>query len=212
MAALGLHCCVWAFSSCSGVGGDYPPTAAYGLLIVVASLLRGIVAPCSMWDLPTPEIKPVSPALAGRFLTTGTPGKSLLCFLLATCAFLCHSELRHLPSLKQGWVPRSELLWEWNSTRREKAPPALSSTQWVHNMCSFPISSASYVTPLTRETQAAWGWARNSENSTKNNTCRSRALCKLTYTFKTLRWLYTHHKTSKQWRRERRLPKWADHL
>ena len=30
-----------------------------------------------MWDLPGPEIKPMSPALAGRFLTIGPPGKSL---------------------------------------------------------------------------------------------------------------------------------------
>ena len=30
-----------------------------------------------MWDPPRPGIKPVSPALAGIFLTTGPPGKSL---------------------------------------------------------------------------------------------------------------------------------------
>lgn len=30
-------------------------------------------------------------------------------------------------SLKQGWVPMSGLLWEWNSIRKEKAP--VSSTQ-----------------------------------------------------------------------------------
>ena len=28
-----------------------------------------------MWDLPEPGIKPVSPTLAGRLLTNGTPGK-----------------------------------------------------------------------------------------------------------------------------------------
>ena len=28
------------------------------------------------WDLPRPGIKPVSPALSGGFLTTGSPGKS----------------------------------------------------------------------------------------------------------------------------------------
>ena len=28
-----------------------------------------------MWDLPEPGIEPVSPALAGGFLTTGPPGK-----------------------------------------------------------------------------------------------------------------------------------------
>ena len=30
-----------------------------------------------MWDLPGPGIEPISPALAGRFLTTGPPGKPL---------------------------------------------------------------------------------------------------------------------------------------
>ena len=35
-----------------------------------AQLLRG------MWDLPRPGLKPVSSALAGRFLTTVPPGKS----------------------------------------------------------------------------------------------------------------------------------------
>ena len=30
----------------------------------------------NMWDLPGPGIKPVSPALAGRFLSTAPPGKS----------------------------------------------------------------------------------------------------------------------------------------
>ena len=31
---------------------------------------------CGMWDLPRPGIEPVSPALAGGFLTTEPPGKS----------------------------------------------------------------------------------------------------------------------------------------
>ena len=30
-----------------------------------------------MWDLPGPGLKPVSPALAGGFLTTAPPGKSI---------------------------------------------------------------------------------------------------------------------------------------
>ena len=33
--------------------------------------------PRGMWNLPRPEIKPVSPALAGESLITGPPGKSL---------------------------------------------------------------------------------------------------------------------------------------
>ena len=33
-----------------------------------------------MWDLPRPGLEPVSPALAGRFLTTAPPGKPCLIF------------------------------------------------------------------------------------------------------------------------------------
>ena len=76
MAALGVCCCTWAFSSCSV------------LLIAVASLiaehrLQGfsscdawVQLPHGMWNLPGPGIKPMSHALAGRFLTSGPPGKS----------------------------------------------------------------------------------------------------------------------------------------
>ena len=36
---------------------------------------------CGMWDLPRPGLEPVSPALAGGFLTTAPSGKSLnACF------------------------------------------------------------------------------------------------------------------------------------
>ena len=31
--------------------------------------------PCGMWDLPGPKTESVAPELAGRFLTTGPPGK-----------------------------------------------------------------------------------------------------------------------------------------
>ena len=43
---------------------------------------------CGMWGLPRPGIEPVSPALAGGFLTTAPPGKSLLLsFLVDYLAF-----------------------------------------------------------------------------------------------------------------------------
>ena len=35
-----------------------------------------------MWDLPGPGIEPVSPALAGGFLTTAPPGKPESSYLL----------------------------------------------------------------------------------------------------------------------------------
>ena len=40
--------------------------------------LTGLVVPEGLvWDLPVPGIEPVSPALAGEFLTTGPPGDVL---------------------------------------------------------------------------------------------------------------------------------------
>ena len=41
-----------------------------------------------MWDLPRPGLKPVSPALAGRFSTTAPPGKPLLSFLFSNSHIL----------------------------------------------------------------------------------------------------------------------------
>ena len=37
-----------------------------------------------MWDLPEPGLEPVSPALAGGFLTTVPPGKSLYEFFYSS--------------------------------------------------------------------------------------------------------------------------------
>ena len=79
MAGLGLRFCARAFSSC-GKRGPLTivafPVAEHRLQTCRlsncdsrAQLLRG------MWDLPRPGLKPVSPALAGRFSTTVPPGK-----------------------------------------------------------------------------------------------------------------------------------------
>ena len=87
LAVLGLRFCVRAFSSCGKWGPRF--IAVRGPLTIAASpvaehrlqtrrlsscgsraqLLRG------MWDPPRPGLEPVSPALAGRFLTTAPPGK-----------------------------------------------------------------------------------------------------------------------------------------
>ena len=47
--------------------------------------------------VPQPGIKPVSPALESRFLTTGPPGKSLHCFCY--CSFILISKGIYLPNL-----------------------------------------------------------------------------------------------------------------
>ena len=84
---LGLRFCARAFTSC----GEWGPLfiVARGLFIVVTSLVAEHrlqtrrLSSCGsqayllrgMWDLPRPGLKPVSPALAGRFSTTAPPGK-----------------------------------------------------------------------------------------------------------------------------------------
>ena len=60
--------------------------------------------PHHRWSLPRPGIKPVSPALAGRFLTTGLPGKSMKVKILASSN--CCSQLWTL-LLPGGHLPVS---------------------------------------------------------------------------------------------------------
>ena len=84
LAVLGLHCCPWAFSSHSE--WRFSLVAVHGLLLVVASLVaerwfsscgaRALVA-WGMWGLPWSGIKPMSPALAGRFFFFNTTEPSV---------------------------------------------------------------------------------------------------------------------------------------
>ena len=43
-----------------------------------------------MWDLPGSGLEPMSPALAGGFLTTAPPGKPYVLFLLSFLPILFH--------------------------------------------------------------------------------------------------------------------------
>ena len=103
---LGFHCCE-GFSLVAASRG-YCLVVVYGFLMEVSSLVaehglsvHGLsscgswaleyrLSSCgtwaylllSMWDLPGPGIKPVSPELAGGFFTTEPPGKPRLGFLM----------------------------------------------------------------------------------------------------------------------------------
>ena len=64
----------------------------------------GLVAP-SMLDLPGPGIKPMSPALAGGFFTTGPPGKSQkVSFEKGTLKSRLASTSFRSTGAKQGWL------------------------------------------------------------------------------------------------------------
>ena len=93
MAVLGLRFCAKAFSSCGKWGPLFiavcgPLTVAAFLAVEHRLQTRRLSSCgsraqllCSMWYLPRPGLKPVSPALAGRFSTTAPPGKPYMTFL-----------------------------------------------------------------------------------------------------------------------------------
>ena len=103
LAVLGLHFCAWASSSCGKRGPLF--IAVRGPLTIAASLVAEHrlqtrrLSSCGsraqllrgMWDLPRPGLEPVSPALAGGFLTTAPPGKPSLFLLTRSYAkhFMC---------------------------------------------------------------------------------------------------------------------------
>ena len=101
MAVLGLRFCARAFSSCGKWGPLF--IAARRPLTIAASLVAEHrlqtrrLSNCGsraqllhgMWDPPGPELKPVPPALAGRFPTTAPPGKPPTLFIFNIYLFIC---------------------------------------------------------------------------------------------------------------------------
>ena len=69
-------CGMWA-SHCSGSSCLGTRALEYGL----SSCGTQTLLPHGMWNLPGPGIEPMSPTLAGRFLTTGPAGKSAMLVL-----------------------------------------------------------------------------------------------------------------------------------
>ena len=104
LAVLGLRCrtqasstCRWPAPRCGGFFCCGPQALGVQFSVVVTHRLSSCGSralecglgshgtwtqlPCGMWDLPRPGIEPVSPALAGGFLTTGPPLAFLIDFI-----------------------------------------------------------------------------------------------------------------------------------
>ena len=58
-------------------GAQASVTGSLGSRAQASSYGAGVLLFCGMWDLPRSGIKPLFPALAGRFFTTEPPGKPL---------------------------------------------------------------------------------------------------------------------------------------
>ena len=87
VAARGLHIAVASLVACRAraLGTRASAAVARGLSSCGLRALECRLSSCGAraqllhgtWDLPRPGLKPVSPALAGGFLTTAPPGKPL---------------------------------------------------------------------------------------------------------------------------------------
>ena len=79
------HCGGFSYCRARALGAQASVVVARGLSSRGARALESRLSSCGarakllcgMWDLPGPKVQPMSPALAGRFLTTAPPGKPL---------------------------------------------------------------------------------------------------------------------------------------
>ena len=95
---------------------------SYGLLLLQSA--DSVVAPCGLSCpagcgilVPTPGIKPMTPALEGGFLITGPPGKSLAQFYFRPSLLLCVSPVKDRNSLPLSaflCVFHLWILWLWS--------------------------------------------------------------------------------------------------
>ena len=73
-----------------------------------------------MWDLPRPGLEPVSPALAGGFLTTAPPGKPCFYFFdtvnNAVVNICVQVFVRTFVFISLGHVPRSGIVGSFGNS------------------------------------------------------------------------------------------------
>ena len=78
LAVLGLRCCAWLCSAGAGAPqrGGVPGGECRLVCVGLGGCSRWAQLFLGTWNLPRPAVKPSSPELADRFLTTGPPGNS----------------------------------------------------------------------------------------------------------------------------------------
>ena len=125
LAALGLRCCGWTFSSCSAwtsycsgfccCRASAPGSRGFSSCDSRAPesgfsghgprdwFLRG------MWNLPGSGIEPVSPALTGGLLNTGSPGKSYFTYFHSKRNNKCWHPISYNQPAALNWNSRARL-------------------------------------------------------------------------------------------------------
>ena len=97
-----------------------------------------------MWDLPGPGLESMSPALAGRFLTTAPPGKSQDCFIIKYCSPMLTSLLNsNITFLNACLSPFFSILTAANFIWIRLNFPYYSEGHW-----DFPLNSLFPLNPF----------------------------------------------------------------
>ena len=126
LAALGLYCSAQALSGCGEWGllsscsvWAYRCRALALQCTGSVVLVHGLSCPAAcMILLPRPGIEHVSPALAGRFLTSGPPGKSpVLVFKPHICVTLKNYNEKNTPPQKSPSPTKTLQLIDFNLNR-----------------------------------------------------------------------------------------------
>ena len=129
-----------------------------------------------MWNLPRPWIEPMSPELAGRLLTTGSPRKSLLKSLLKKISLRCraHQIIQNDLSWKSSVFPGRSVGKESACNARDHGSIPGSGRSTGEGI-GYPLrySWASLVTQLVKKMPAmreTWvrslGWEDSLEKGT----------------------------------------------
>ena len=103
-------------------------------------------------DLPRSGIVPVSPALAGRFLTTGPPGKSSRGLVNKTRASTCHEDDRQAEVALKPNSPNHHKRWQrkWRGNESEGVCiPTHRSGRWSHGISRNSSASFTVVPTVT---------------------------------------------------------------
>ena len=104
-----------------------------------------------MWDLPGPGLEPVSPALAGGFLTTAPPGKSQVTFHYWKSRPITNFNLilniNLIPPLSTGWHRK---------TKRLAGRDVICTQNLLPHLFSISRSTSSLVLGAGKEGRIFW--------------------------------------------------------
>ena len=123
-----------------------------------------VYLPLGMWDLPGPGIKPVSPALAGRFFTTVPPGKpfhpSLSVLIPTSVPHMFTAQrlwrLRGVPDMATASRQYTENSWDWQAFDGRNFVLFYSSWIWHCKKKFFWVTVYWVVQKGTRKVYVRW--------------------------------------------------------